>query len=440
MDQLPDPRDSGYTLGHLIHDLTGLAEQREALNRMAADNPLAYSFLQIPQHLTKPDWQVLQGVPGLDRIRALCNRDGDELSLQSVLKIRGRLCDRMSPEGADQMLLAEVAGVFSASQPPTNERFFMELAIAEARKSIQEGGRKVPLYVGAVVVKDGVVLASAHRGEMGPGEHAEYTVLEKKLKDTSVSGATVYTTLEPCTSRGPGKIPCAGRLIERQVKRVVIGVLDPNRDIGGLGQRTLIKAGIDATTLFPIDLVKQLEELNREFTRQFEGTTTSGQRHEVEIGPVYGGIVTVGSVPGPCFHFRIKNGGVRATIKIMIVRITHVQNQDKRLERSWEGHWRGMPGEFDGTLEPLQESDYALLGTSRFPSGNPTLFIWTKDGPVGGVSYDAPLESQGSLRVDVVINGTPTSVNAQPWTQQFSFTMVPAPGSPNLYEVTDQTT
>jgi pyrimidine deaminase RibD-like protein len=145
-----------------------------------------------------------------------------------------------------------------------NERNFMELAIKEARKCVGEDGRAHP-KVGAVVVKDGIVVASAHRGEMGKGDHAEYTALEKKLAEDSVAGATVYTTLEPCTTRKPPKIPCAERLILRKVKRVVIGMLDPNPAIRGNGMLSLRKHNIEVA-LFPSDLMAVLEELNRDFS------------------------------------------------------------------------------------------------------------------------------------------------------------------------------
>ena len=108
----------------------------------------------------------------------------------------------------------------------------------------------------------------AHRGEL-PGCHAEFVALEKKLVDVSVSGATVYTTLEPCTTRDHPKIPCASRLVERRVARVVIGMLDPNPAISGKGQRALRKARI-VTDLFPADSMDEVEELNREFTRAYE--------------------------------------------------------------------------------------------------------------------------------------------------------------------------
>ncbi len=144
---------------------------------------------------------------------------------------------------------------------------FARLAIDEARKSVAENdGRPHPM-VGAVIVKNGQLLATAHRGEVA-GNHAEYMVLERKLADSAVAGATVYTTLEPCTTRNHPKIPCADRLIERKIGRVVIGMLDPDPRITGRGQRRLRDANI-ITELFSHDLMAEVEELNREFARHF---------------------------------------------------------------------------------------------------------------------------------------------------------------------------
>lgn len=146
-----------------------------------------------------------------------------------------------------------------------SDRKYMEMAVAEARMSKGEDDRARP-KVGAVVVKDGKVLATAHRGETGEGDHAEFGALEKKLAEEDVSGATVFTTLEPCTKRNWPKIPCVERLIERKVKRVVMGMLDPNREILGLGVWRLREANI-ITELFKSDFMSQLEDLNRDFVR-----------------------------------------------------------------------------------------------------------------------------------------------------------------------------
>lgn len=147
----------------------------------------------------------------------------------------------------------------------SDETLYIRMAIDAARNCKPEDGRVHP-RVGVVVVKDGHQPLVAYRGELQPGEHAEYTALERKLADEAMAGATVYTTLEPCTTRNHPKVPCAERLIERRVARVVIGMLDPNPQITGKGQRRLRDANI-ATDLFPADLMAEVEELNREFTR-----------------------------------------------------------------------------------------------------------------------------------------------------------------------------
>ena len=61
---------------------------------------------------------------------------------------------------------------------PDLQRRFMKMAVEEARKSKPEDDGVHPM-VGAVVVKDGEVLATAHRGEMGKGDHAEFTASEE---------------------------------------------------------------------------------------------------------------------------------------------------------------------------------------------------------------------------------------------------------------------
>lgn len=144
-----------------------------------------------------------------------------------------------------------------------DERELMLLAIELAAKCVNEDGKVSP-KVGAVIARDGLVLASAYRGELKAGEHAEYTLLERKLSGVDLDGATLYSTLEPCTQRNHPKISCADRVIDRKIKRVVIGTLDPNRIIRGLGELRMQEAGIEITRFDP-DLVPKLRDLNREF-------------------------------------------------------------------------------------------------------------------------------------------------------------------------------
>lgn len=145
-------------------------------------------------------------------------------------------------------------------------RDLMRLAVELAARCVSEEGKTSP-KVAAVVVRDGVVLASAYRGEMKDGEHAEYTLLERKLSNVDLTGATLYSTLEPCTHRNHPKVSCTDRVIARKLKQVVIGTLDPNQTIRGLGELRLQEAGI-AIARFDHDFVLQLRELNKDFNAQ----------------------------------------------------------------------------------------------------------------------------------------------------------------------------
>jgi pyrimidine deaminase RibD-like protein/guanylate kinase len=109
--------------------------------------------------------------------------------------------------------------------------------------SVSEAPEKTP-KVGAVIVFNDKILGSAYRGELAYGDHAEYTLIKKKLKNNIPSGSVLYTTFEPCTSRSPGKTSCAEHIIESGIKHVVIGTLDPNPQIHGRGQERLRQAGI----------------------------------------------------------------------------------------------------------------------------------------------------------------------------------------------------
>lgn len=161
-----------------------------------------------------------------------------------------------------------------------DDRALMERAIELARQCESEPGRVSP-KVGALVARGGVVIGEAFRGELAPGDHAEFILLETKLRDQTLAGSTLFTTLEPCTARNKPKLACADRIIERRIGRVVIGVLDPNDTIRGRGELRLRNAGIPIAR-FESDLMAQIEELNREFTRLHAGTAKRPRRTKAQ--------------------------------------------------------------------------------------------------------------------------------------------------------------
>jgi pyrimidine deaminase RibD-like protein len=145
------------------------------------------------------------------------------------------------------------------------DRKFCDVATAEARKSIAEDDGELHPYVGAVVVKDGKILATGYRGETGEGRHAEYCALRKindDVDNVDLSGCTVYTTLEPCSERKPGKTPCTNRLINGKVARVVYGLADKDETV--YGHSTLVEAGIEIG-FFSHELMQELHALNKKW-------------------------------------------------------------------------------------------------------------------------------------------------------------------------------
>jgi len=103
-----------------------------------------------------------------------------------------------------------------------NDEFFMRAALREAEKA--ERNNEVP--IGAVAVKDGMIIARAwNQVELlkDATAHAEVLVLtaaSSALGDWRMDGVTVYVTKEPCAM-------CAGAMVNARVERVVFGLHDP---------------------------------------------------------------------------------------------------------------------------------------------------------------------------------------------------------------------
>src|SRR5687767_13081241 len=119
------------------------------------------------------------------------------------------------------------------NQAPTQYHQAMLKALDLAKSSRSEDERPHP-RVGVVLLMDGKIVAEAFRGEVVPGEHAEFTLFERHLRGREINGSVLITTLEPCTVRKSHR-PCADWIIEKGIARVVVGRLDPNPAIYGQG-------------------------------------------------------------------------------------------------------------------------------------------------------------------------------------------------------------
>jgi pyrimidine deaminase RibD-like protein len=146
----------------------------------------------------------------------------------------------------------------------SNDLNRMEQAIDLAKTCHPADLKRTP-RVGAVIDVGGKVYV----GQRGEDDHAEKIALARVAEagmGSLLQDATVYTTLEPCTKhvRRKPRESCTERLIDAKVKRVVIGILDPNQGVCGKGVLELQHHNIEVA-LFPHGLADQIRDINREF-------------------------------------------------------------------------------------------------------------------------------------------------------------------------------
>lgn len=115
---------------------------------------------------------------------------------------------------------------------------YMKQAIILAGKSQNPGPNP---YVGAILVKNKKIVGSGYH--FGAGRpHAEANAI--KNAGTKVNNSTLYVNLEPCSHFGRTP-PCTEEIINAGIKRVMIGIKDPNPMVNGKGVNVLKKAGIE---------------------------------------------------------------------------------------------------------------------------------------------------------------------------------------------------
>jgi diaminohydroxyphosphoribosylaminopyrimidine deaminase/5-amino-6-(5-phosphoribosylamino)uracil reductase len=116
----------------------------------------------------------------------------------------------------------------------------MRAALREARRGL--GHTSPNPAVGAVLVIDRKIAAKGHHRNAG-SPHAEIECL-RSFKKPIPKNATLYVTLEPCSTTGRTG-PCTSAIVEAGVRRLVIGAKDPNPKHRGRGIDLLQRAGVD---------------------------------------------------------------------------------------------------------------------------------------------------------------------------------------------------
>ncbi|MDR3231293.1 MAG: bifunctional diaminohydroxyphosphoribosylaminopyrimidine deaminase/5-amino-6-(5-phosphoribosylamino)uracil reductase RibD [Synergistaceae bacterium] len=141
------------------------------------------------------------------------------------------------------------------------DEYYMSRALSLAWRGL-DAARPNPM-VGCVLVKDRRVIGEGWHDRCG-GDHAEVAALkDAAARGESARGATACVTLEPCSHFGKTP-PCAPRLIEEGIARVVVGMTDPNPEVNGAGLGLLRAAGVEVSVSC---MERECRWLNRGFIR-----------------------------------------------------------------------------------------------------------------------------------------------------------------------------
>jgi len=167
-----------------------------------------------------------------------------------------------------------------------NARELMEQAIEVMRQSVPEpraDGKASP-KVGAVLYKYDGTVETACRGELRHGDHAEFTLLERKNRGNKLDGGILFATLEPCApgARRDPKIDCAERIRLARIKAVWVGIQDPDPKVARKGIEHLKAHGIEVH-MFDRDLQDIIERENKEFLAQANERAAAAKKKPIEI-------------------------------------------------------------------------------------------------------------------------------------------------------------
>ncbi len=163
-------------------------------------------------------------------------------------------------------------------------RQLMELAVQLMYDSIDEHTDRADPKVGAVLAKeDGTLVNTAYRGELRQGDHAEFTVLERKHRTDKLDGYVIYATLEPCApgARSITKLGCAERIVNAGIKRAFVGIEDPDPKVKGNGIAFLKNEKIEID-FFDKDLQQEILEANTQFLAEAAERAKLAELEDIE--------------------------------------------------------------------------------------------------------------------------------------------------------------
>ena len=274
------------------------------------------------------------------------------------------------------------------------DEFFMRRALAAAKRGW--GDTHPNPLVGAVIVEGNEAVAEGHHARAGE-PHAEIEAL-RALGRKPRAGATMYVTLEPCSSHGRTP-PCTNALIEAGFARVVVGATDPNPAHAGRGFTLLRDAGIDVTSGV---LADDCADLNLIFNHWI---TTNGPLFAAKSGVTLDGNVATrtGDSKWITSEAARANGHIwRRYFPAIAVGAGTVRADNPRLTARVNGvEWCPWRFVFDGLLRTVTDKSLPGVYTDEFRDR--TIVVTT---PHGGLGYVRKLNAMG-VKAWVLNSSTP---------------------------------
>ncbi len=275
----------------------------------------------------------------------------------------------------------------------------MRRALAVARRGW--GDTHPNPLVGALIVEDGEVVAEGHHAKAG-GPHAEIDVL-RTLGRKPKPGATLYVTLEPCSTHGRTP-PCTDAIVDAGINRVMVGATDPNPAHAGKGLELLRATGVEV-----IDgvLAADCTDLNLIFNHWI---TTGKPLFAAKSGVTLDGKVATrtGDSKWITGELARANGHLwRRYFPAIAVGAGTLRADNPRLTARIDGtEWCPWRFVFDGLLRSVTDKAMPSVYTDEFRER--TIVVTT---PHGGLGYVRKLNAMG-VKAWVLNSSTP-KVNFQ---------------------------
>lgn len=264
------------------------------------------------------------------------------------------------------------------------DEIFMRRAIVLAR---QAWGRTHPNpLVGAVIVEDGVVAAEGFHAKDG-GPHAERVALTA-LGRAPRPGATIYVTLEPCSTHGRTGA-CCDAIRESGIRRVVVGATDPNPAHAGRGFAVLRAAGVEVAEGV---LAEECADLNLIFNQWI---ATGGPLLAAKVAVTLDGKIACRTGESKWITGEAARADVHAWRRyfpgIAVGAMTVLKDNPKLTARTADGKtWCPLRFVFDGLLRTVTEAHLPHVYTDEFKDR--TVVVTTQH---GGMGYVRKLRDMG---------------------------------------------